>query len=118
MAFEAYLQEHGDGYDACFEEFPDLRDEGSVAIRRRGHNRALGWMSGHVKRPEFQPLADKLDSLGQDRGAETEGALDDAGLAADVTREIEGRCLTFAESAHYLTKYLPHRFLARRGWKV
>ena len=39
---------------------------------------------------EFGLLAEKLDCLSQDRGAETEGALDDAGLASDVTGDIEG----------------------------
>ena len=43
---------------------------------------------------ELQPLADELDRFGQERGTETEGALDDAGLAADVAREVEGQGLS------------------------
>ena len=58
--------------------------------------------AGLLGRFELELLADKLDRLGQDRGAETEGALDDAGLAADVTRDVEGRRLSLAERAHHL----------------
>ncbi len=54
---------------------------------------------------EFDLLAEKLDCLSQDRSAETEGALDDAGLASDVTRDIEGRCLSFAERVHHFEAF-------------
>ena len=52
-------------------------------------------------RLEFELPADKLDGLGQDGGAETEGSLDDTGLAADVTRDVDDRRLSFAERAHH-----------------
>ena len=38
----------------------------------------------HSGRFKFDLLAEKLDRLSQDRGAETGGALDDAGLASDA----------------------------------
>jgi hypothetical protein len=37
---------------------------------------------------ELDLLTDKLDRLGQNRDTKTEGSLDDADLAADVTRDV------------------------------
>src|SRR5208337_2679003 len=54
---------------------------------------------------EFDQLAEQFDCLSQNGGAETEGALDDAGLASDVTRDIEGRCLSFAERVHHFEAF-------------
>lgn len=42
---------------------------------------------------ELEPLADKLDRFGQDMGTETEGALDDAGLAAGDCQEFRVRAM-------------------------
>jgi len=50
---------------------------------------------------ESEPFGKELDGLSQSRGTETEGAFDDASLAADVAREIEGCCLCFVERAHH-----------------
>jgi hypothetical protein len=63
---------------------------GSVAIHRRGSRRPPTGSVGLSGRFELELLADKLDRLSQNGDAETEGALDDAGLAADVTRDVEG----------------------------
>jgi hypothetical protein len=57
-----------------------LLSVGEVARRR-----PVG-SAGPVGHFELAPLADKLDRFGQDMGAETEGALDDAGLAAGTVR--------------------------------
>jgi hypothetical protein len=55
---------------------------------------ALSGQSGHgsLRCREIKLFADKLDHLGDGRGAKTEGALDNAGFAANVTRDVEGRC--------------------------
>jgi hypothetical protein len=62
----------------------------------------IGGSDGVSGRSEFEPLAEKPDRLGQSRGAEAEGALDHAGLAADVAGEVEGCGLPLAESAHHV----------------
>jgi hypothetical protein len=51
---------------------------------------------------QLHPLADELDCFCYGRRTETEGALDNAGFAADIASEIEGRCLSFAKCAHHL----------------
>jgi hypothetical protein len=51
---------------------------------------------------EFQAFADELDRFGQGRNTEAEGALDNAGFAADVARDVEGSRLPFSERAHHL----------------
>ena len=43
-----------------------------------------------LRRREIEVFANKLDHLGQSRGAEPKRALDDAGLAANVIRDVEG----------------------------
>ena len=45
------------------------------------------WLSSCFK---FEPFVDKLDRLGDRRRAEAEGALEDAGSAAYVARDVEG----------------------------
>jgi hypothetical protein len=83
------------------------------SFEKRALLQSLG--AGRTRRPigsvhlsgrfEFDLLAEQLDCLSQDGGAETEGALDDAGLASDVTRDIEGRCLSFAERVHHFKAF-------------
>ena len=57
---------------------------GSVAICRRGPRRSPVGRVSLSGCFELELLADKLDRLSQSRDAETEGSLDDAGLAADA----------------------------------
>ena len=57
---------------------------------------------GLSRRLEFEPFVDKLNRLGQSGGAEAKSALDEAGLTWDVTRDVEGRCLSLAERTHHL----------------
>src|SRR3984957_14243639 len=47
-------------------------------------------------------LAEDLDGFGQDACTETEGALDQAYLAADIAREVERSGLAFAQRTHDL----------------
>jgi hypothetical protein len=58
--------------------------------------------SGRVK---FEPLTDELHGSGQCGGAETEGALDEARLTANLAGDVEDRRLTFAERAHHLEAF-------------
>ena len=75
---------------------------GSVANVCRGARRRIGGSDGLSGRFELEPLAEKVDRLGQSGEAKVEGALDDAGLASDVAREVEGCGLPFPERAHHL----------------
>jgi hypothetical protein len=63
---------------------------------------AINGSDGFSGRFELEALVEKLDCLGQGRGAEAEGALDDAGLALDVAGKVEGCGLPLAESARHL----------------
>jgi hypothetical protein len=54
---------------------------------------------------EVEPLTDELHSFGQCRGAETEGALDETRLTANVTGNVEDRRLIFVERAHHLEAF-------------
>jgi hypothetical protein len=54
---------------------------------------------------ECEPLTDELHGLGQCRGAETEDALDEVHLTANVAGDVEDRRLIFAERAHYLEAF-------------
>ena len=72
---------------------------GSVTISGCGRAKLLIVSGGLLRRRELEPFADKLDGLGQSRGTEAKRALDDAGLASNVTRDVEGRCLSLAERA-------------------
>ena len=67
-----------------------------------GARRCLPGPAGLSCRVTFELFADKLDRLGQSRGAEAKSALDEAGLTLSVTRNVEGRGLPFAERAHHL----------------
>jgi transposase len=51
---------------------------------------------------ECEPLTDELHGFGQCRGAESEGALDEVHLTANVAGDVEDRRLIFAEHAYYL----------------
>ena len=48
--------------------------------------------AGVLRRLELHPLRDELHSLGENAGADSKSALDNAGLASDVTREVEDGC--------------------------
>ena len=54
---------------------------------------------------EVEPLAAELHSFGQCGGTETEGALDEARLTANVTGHGEDRGLAFAERTHHLEAF-------------
>ena len=57
-------------------------------------------MSDLISRLEFEPFADKSNSLRESAGAKPKGTLDDARLAADVARKVEHAGLAFAQRAH------------------
>jgi hypothetical protein len=64
---------------------------GSVANFCRGCTKTLiGTSSGLSDRFELEPLIENLDCLGQSRQTQAEGALDDASLATNVIRDVEG----------------------------
>ena len=64
---------------------------GSVANFCRGRTKTLiGTSSGLSDRFELEPLIENLDRLGQSRQTQAEGALDDASLATNVIRYVEG----------------------------
>lgn len=54
---------------------------------------------------EFEPFTDELRGFGQCAGAETEGALDEARLTANVAGDVEDCRLVFAERAHHLEAF-------------
>jgi hypothetical protein len=54
---------------------------------------------------DLERSVEKLDHFGQGRGAEAEGALDDAGLPENIADDVEGRCLCLAERAHHLEAF-------------
>lgn len=58
----------------------------------------FGWSS----RFKLEALVEKLHQLAQCRPTKSKGALDNAGLAADVAGGVEGRRLCFSERAHHL----------------
>ena len=63
----------------------------SVANFCRGRTKTLiGTSSGLSDRFELEPLIENLDRLGQSRQTQAEGALDDASLATNVIRYVEG----------------------------
>ncbi len=49
----------------------------------------------------FKLLANQMHGLAQRAGTKPEGALDEAGLAADVARHVEDRGLTLPEGTHH-----------------
>lgn len=69
--------------------------DGIVAVARAllqaivGGAKGTGRIRGLSSCFELAAFADKLNRLGQCRGTETEGARDDAGLAANVMRELK-----------------------------
>ncbi len=64
---------------------------GSVANFCQGRTKTLiGTSSGLSDRFELEPLIENLDRLGQSRQTQAEGALDDASLATNVIRDVEG----------------------------
>jgi hypothetical protein len=80
----------------------DRNLDGSLAIFGDGRvKRPIGSV-GSLRCREIKLFADKLDHLGEGRGVKTEGALDNAGCAANVTRDVEGRCLSLAKRPHHL----------------
>jgi hypothetical protein len=50
----------------------------------------IGTSSGLSDRFELEPLIENLDRLGHSRQTQAEGALDDASLATNVIRDVEG----------------------------
>ena len=54
---------------------------------------------------EVEAFADELDHFGQSGSAKTEGVLNDAGLAAYVTCDVEGCGLAFSQRAHHLEAF-------------
>ena len=54
---------------------------------------------------EVEPLTDELHGFGRCRGAETEGALDEGRLTANVAGDVEDRRLTLAQRAHHLEAF-------------
>ncbi len=57
----------------------------------------MGAGFGWSIRFKLEPLVEKLHQLAQCRPAKSKGALDNAGLAADVAGDVEGRRLSFSE---------------------
>jgi hypothetical protein len=54
---------------------------------------------------EFEPLTDELHGFGQRGDAESEGALHEARLTANIAGDVENCRLAFAERAHYLEAF-------------
>jgi hypothetical protein len=70
-----------------------LPPPGAAALLQTFAEVARGRDGGSVDlsgRSEREPFAEELDRLGDSGGAETEGALDDASLTADIACDVVG----------------------------